>query len=237
MRRCYAGPSVARKPRTPPPPRRVQAPKQRARTETPDERRSRLILFGVAASGIVGLVVAIGLFVFFGGGSASAADALEAANCQLQEVQASASAQHVQNPPPRSEYNTWPPTSGKHFPTPAPWDVYPEPVEQYRLVHDLEHGGIVIQYGDEIPQSTVEEILAWYREDPNGIVIAPYPELGNRIALEAWTAPDSTQSDEPGRAFLARCPTFDEDAFDAFKDAYGFRGPERFPRELLTPNS
>ena len=228
---------MAKKPRTPPPPRRVQAPQQRHHVATPDERRSRLILFAVAASGILGLVVAIGLFVFFGGGSASAADALEAADCRLQDVQASASAQHVQQPPPRSEYNTWPPTSGKHFGTPPPWDAYPEPVEQFRLVHNLEHGGIVIQYGDEVPDATVEEILAWYRDDPNGIVIAPYPELNAEIALEAWTAPDSTQSEEPGRAYLARCPGFEEDAFEGFKDSYGFRGPERFPRELLTPGS
>jgi hypothetical protein len=228
---------VAKKTRTPPPPRRVQAPKQRGRTETPDERRSRLILFAVAGSGIVGLAFAIAMFVFFGGGSSSAADTLKAANCQLQEVQASASAQHVQNPPPRSDYNTWPPTSGKHFGTPAPWDVYREPVEQYRLVHNLEHGGIVIQYGDKVPQATVDAIVAWYRDDPNGIVIAPFPELGDKIALEAWTAPDSRESEAPGRAYLARCSGFDEGAFDAFKDAYGFRGPERFPREDLPPNS
>jgi hypothetical protein len=195
-----------------------------------------MILFAVAGSGIVGLAFAIALFVFFGG-SASAAEKLEAANCQLQEVQASASAQHVQNPPPRSDYNTWPPTSGKHFGTPAPWDVYPEPVEQYRLVHNLEHGGIVVQYGDDIPEATVEEIVAWYRDDPNGIVIAPLPELGDRITLGAWTAPDSRESEAPGRAYLARCPAFDEDAFEAFKDAYGFRAPERFPRDDLAPNT
>ena len=200
----------------------------------PPEQRAKYILYAVAALGIVGLVAAVALFVFSGGGSESAREQIESAGGTLREVEALEAATHVTTPPKRSEYNTWPPTSGPHHPEWAPWDVYDEPVEQYRLVHNLEHGGIVIQYGRGIQQTTVDEIVAWYRDDPNGIVIAPLPELGDDITLEAWTAPEGG---EGGTTYLARLPRFDEGAFDAFKDAYGFRGPERFPRELLTPNT
>ena len=102
-------------------------------------------------------------------------------------------------------------------------------------MHNLEHGGIVIQYGDDIPRPTVDELTAWYRNDPNGIMIAPFPELGDRSRSAPGRLP-SRAAEEPGtRVPRASAPRFDEDAFDAFKDAYGYRGPERFPRELLTP--
>ena len=158
----------------------------------------------------------------------------------MQDVKAEESGNHVTTPPKRSAYNTWPPTSGPHDPTPAPYDVYTDPVEEYRLVHNLEHGAIVIQYGRRIPANQVEQMVGWYRGDPNGIVIAPFPELGNRIALAAWTA-DVDASGQikqgSGRGHLAKCPRFDEGAFDAFVDAYRFKGPERFPPEAMQPGS
>ena len=82
-------------------------------------------------------------------------------------------------------------------------------------------------------------MIEWYRDDPNGIVIAPRPSLGNRIALAAWDADPDQPGEEapPGRGILAKCPGFDKEAFDAFRDEYGFKGPERFPREALSPGS
>jgi hypothetical protein len=233
---------VPRKSRTPPPPvRKVQSPKARPTQRSPDDRRRLLILMAVAASGFVGLAVAGLLFAFGGGGGAGdARSALESAGCTLQDVKAEAAGNHVTTPPKRSAYNTWPPTSGPHNPTPPPFDVYTEPVEQYRLVHNLEHGGVVIQYGRRIPQSQVDEMVAWYREDPNGIVIAPFPELGNKIALAAWTVTVDAQGQieqGSGRGHLAKCPRFDKDAFEAFLEAYRFNGPERFPPEALQPGS
>jgi hypothetical protein len=193
-----------------------------------------MILFSVAGLGILGLAVAIGLFVFAGGGSSTAREAIEGAGGTLQQVESLEATNHVQAAPERSAYNTWPPTSGPHHPEPTPYLVFDEPVEQFRLVHNLEHGGIIIQYGSDIPQEQVDAMAAWWRNDPNGIIIAPFPDLGDEITLSAWAAPSQ---EERGTSYLARLPRFDEEAFDAFKDAYGFRGPERFPRELLTPDT
>ena len=198
-----------------------------------------LVLMGVAASGFVGLAAVVALFAFGGtSGAGDAKGALESADCTVQTVPAERSGNHVQEPPKRSEYNTWPPTNGPHFPAQAPFDVYDEPVEQYRLVHNLEHGGVVIQYGRQIPRDQVDELLAWYRDDPNGKVIAPMPALGNRIALAAWTANLSPTGEvENARGVLARCPRFDGGAFDAFMSAYAFKGPERYTKEQLLPGS
>ena len=146
------------------------------------------------------------------------------------------------------EYNSYPPTSGPHDPSPAVWDVYDRPVAQEHLVHNLEHGGIVIQYGKDVPQATVNELVRWYRSDPNGIVIAPLPDtpqaakLADKIAVEAWWAklvdesnPLSQVEREEGR--LLTCSGFDEEVFSDFRDENRAHGPERFDLSQLQAGS
>jgi hypothetical protein len=229
---------VAKKSRTPPPPRRVQSPKPRPGERTAEDRKRLLVLLGIAGTGFLGLAAALALFAFGGSDTGDATEAIEAAGGTLQVVQAEGIGNHVETAPKRSEYNTWPPSNGPHYPLPPPFDVYDEPVEQFRLVHNLEHGGVVIQYGDEIPQAQIDQLIEWYRDDPNGIVIAPFPELNDEFTLAAWTADvDAGGQVEEGsaRGRLARLPRFDEEAFDAFIDAYRAKGPERFPLDQLAP--
>ena len=97
-----------------------------------------------------------------------------------------------------------------------------------------QHGGVAIQYGSDVPAATVQQLKAFAQDHPRGTVVAPYPSLGDRIALGAW-ATESASEPEKGTAYLAKCPGFDEAAFAAFLDAYQFRGPERFPPDTLLP--
>ena len=192
-----------------------------------------MLLYGIAALGILGLVAALALFAFGREGSGSpesASGALAGARCTIRSFPA-LDRGHVETPP--KNYNSFPPSSGPHSPAPAPWNAYDEQVQQFILVHNLEHGGVIVQYGSGIPDSDVEQILEWYRDDPNGIVVAPLPALKSRIALVAWTGEEEGE----GNGNVAMCPRFDAGAFDAFKGAYGFKAPERFPREILTPGS
>jgi hypothetical protein len=228
---------VAKKSRTPPPPRRVQAPRQR-KAEAPAGRNRRLLLIGGGLAAVAAVVAgAVVGFVVLGGGS-SADETLRAAGCTIEKKPAMGR-QHVQQLAKGFTYNTFPPTSGPHYPVPATWDVYTEPVEQFRLVHNLEHGGVIVQYGSDVPESAVAQIREWYLDDPNGIIVAPLPALKDKIALAAWTSPDAAPGQEagPGQGVLAKCASFDAAAFDAFKDTYGFRGPERFPRDSLQPGT
>ena len=197
------------------------------------ERRTKHILYGVSALGFLGLAAVIFLFTQ-GGDTPSAAAAVRAAGCSIVEPPASEAQDHTEVTPKRSVYNTWPPTSGPHHPQYAPYDVYTDPVQQLRLVHNLEHGAVVIQYGKDVPPAEVDKIVEWYRDDPNGLVVAPYPENGRNITLGAWTTPDD---EGRGTGHLARYQRFEERAFDAFKNAYAFRGPERFPEEQLAPGT
>ncbi len=163
--------------------------------------------------------------------------------CRLEVFEAQ-EASHVEEVPEGFEYNSYPPTSGPHSPSPAVWLNYSEPVDQLSLIHNLEHGGIVIQYGTDVSEATVDEIVSWYREDPNGIIVAPLPEteeaarLSDRITLAAWwaeladeTNPTSSVEREEGR--LLTCTDFDEEAFSDFRDENRAHGPEPFSLEQL----
>jgi hypothetical protein len=149
--------------------------------------------------------------------------ALRAAGCSLTTAR-SQGRRHVTSLPRGFRYHTVPPTSGPHSPRPAIWKAYDKPVPELSLLHNLEHGGVVVQYGSRVPRSTVAGILAWYEGSPNGLVVAPLPRLGGEVALTAWT-------------HLATCSTFRAQAFDAFRDRYRYQGPERIPPSSLRQGS
>ena len=105
-------------------------------------------------------------------------------------------------------------------------------------MHNLEHGAIFVLYGPQVPASTVQQLSDFYNEDTTGMLLAPYPKLGNKIALGAWTVPDDFESGGTnGTSYLATCTGFDEDAFSTFRDDLRFRGPERFPPDSLHPGT
>jgi Protein of unknown function (DUF3105) len=204
------------------PKRPVQAPQAGRGPRAPvDRRRTWLWVIGSGVA-VVAVVVAVLLATALGGGSD--ASALAAAGC-VQETFTSQGRQHVTQLEPGFKYNSFPPTSGPHNPRPAIWNVYDDPVRPLFLVHNLEHGGIVVQYGDEVPEATVAEIRNWYANtDRTGIVVAPLPGLKGKVALTAWTK-------------LATCPGFDQEALDAFVDLHRFNGPERVSGSNMQPGT
>jgi len=216
---------VAKKSRTPAPPRPVQAPRRRttAPTKTADAARQKLILYGVAGSGILALAVVIALFLFTRGSGADVAaaqKAMAAAGCTFKSY-----SQQPRNHVPlnyKFHYNSFPATSGPHYYQWVIWNDYTSPVRQIQQIHNLEHGGIVIQYGSKVPRSDVEKINAFYGTDPNAMLVAPFPKLGNKIAVEAWT-------------YLSKCTQFNQNAFTKFRDGLRYHGPEHYPKSFLQP--
>ena len=223
----------------------MQAPKTRTgTTAAPGERRARLLLYGVAAAGFIGVAVAIALFAFARGGDAAddVQAALEDAGCTFRSVPATRSSLHLQDESPKelakAKYNSVPATSGWHY-LAAPWGEYDSPVDESRTVHNLEHGGVAIQYGPRVPREDVQKAGEFVREDPNAMLMAPMPKLGNKIALTAWTVPETQpgEREKRGQGRVARCTRFDEDAFAAFRDEFRGKGPERIPVDALTPGT
>ena len=246
--------ALARKARTPAPPKRkVQAPQARTAQRAPrDEGRNRMILYVLGASGFVMLAVVAAIFLFSGGGDSKAAtsadEAVRNAGGTVQTVQAAPNFmlngkklpyRHLPNGvlPQGFKYNTNPPTSGVHTNETVIYGIYDQSVPMISTVHNLEHGAIVIRYGSQVPQSEIAKIGDWYLESPNGLVVAPMAGLGNKIALTAWTYDQNRQNDKnyEGEGHLAELTKFDDGAFNAFVDAYRGKGPERFKVSDLQP--
>lgn len=224
---------MARKDRAPTPPKRVQAPKRRSTpTASSDPAQRRKLLLGLGGAALVALAIVLGV-IFFGGGDESEAAVLREEGCTLKSVPALEGI-HNDDPEAKPKYNTTPPTSGPHRSTPAVYGFYAEPVELMQSIHNLEHGAIVIHYGPDVPEATIEELRDFYTEDPNGLVVAPLPSLGNKLALSAWTVRDAV-TDKKGRGYVATCDRFSERAFSTFIDEHRYKGPERFPEDSLVP--
>jgi hypothetical protein len=229
-------PFLAKKARTPPPPRRpVQAPKQRTTPRAPGEKRTILYVLAFVALGILLVGGILAVVAFGGGGSSSASGGLiSTSSCTEQEFPG-LKPRHINNPNANVSYNSFPPSSGPHYAQPAPWGIYPDSVKQTILVHNLEHGGIVIQYGPNVSQSDVQKIQSFYQDDPYGLVVAPYAKLGNKIAATSWNEPAYEQNQDanfnqvdPGHGFVLMCKSFDKSALSDFRDKHRNKAGERY---------
>jgi hypothetical protein len=104
--------------------------------------------------------------------------------------------------------NTNPPAGGPHWgssacpedPTDAPpycgpvgWGLYREPWPAEALVHNMEHGGLVLWY-NTTNQEIIDELEDIAERELNGeklFVMAPYPDMEpETIALTAWARID-----------------------------------------------
>ncbi|MFI5496819.1 DUF3105 domain-containing protein [Actinoplanes sp. NPDC051859] len=83
-------------------------------------------------------------------------------------------------------YNSVPPTSGPHFSFTVAPGIYPDPVPDGLAVHALEHGHIVIRYGDGTSPQAVDRLRRLSKQYGRDVVLAPYPSMGSVVALTAW---------------------------------------------------
>ncbi|WP_197050786.1 DUF3105 domain-containing protein [Deinococcus sp. YIM 77859] len=124
--------------------------------------------------------------------------------------------QHIafgaQHPP----YNSFPATSGWHYVRPQPWGTFVYEIAPETLVHNLEHGGVVIQYNPSLLKGDVAKLEDIQRRFPNKTVVAPDSKLEVPLALTAWRR-------------LYTLDTLAEAKIVDFIERYKNRAPERFP--------
>jgi hypothetical protein len=132
---------------------------------------------------------------------------------------------HIQNPTdPHPPYNSNPPTSGYHWGGgTAPWGVQTQPIADEFTVHNLEHGGVIIHYRQNLDKATVDQLTTLARELQQSnpcIILVPRPvdKLDVPIAVTSWT-------------YLLKLQTFDANSIRAFyKSHVGYDGPEKICR-------
>jgi uncharacterized protein DUF3105 len=120
----------------------------------------------------------------------------------------------------RVKYKTNPPTSGPHYPVPAPDGIYDDPPAASRLVHSLEHGRIIFQFAPGAPGRVRGQLKALVKEDDRHVILTPnntgMPFL---VAATAW------------RHYIG-CTRSSDGMWDALRDfkiAYRDRAPEQVP--------
>jgi hypothetical protein len=166
--------------------RRLQEKKRRQRT---------LLWSGVA---VLSLLALLALIYFEGRGAPQAeakkpvdAAALtsgrQAAGSQGVQTFPEAGRGHIAANEQPDNWNSNPPTSGDHLGNPLPPGVYDNDQDMRALVHNLEHGYVVILYKG-IPQDQIDQLREFAEErDGSKLVLAPYSGLEqNGIALTAW---------------------------------------------------
>ncbi len=126
--------------------------------------------------------------------------------------------QHVAPGEMHPPYNSDPPTSGWHYDTPLDAGFYEQPAPDEQLVHNLEHGHVVIAYdcsrladcegAKEQLRGIVKRFNGWK------VTVVPRQNADAAIALTAW-----------GR--IDKLDRFDEKRIVAFVNAWRDRGPEK----------
>jgi hypothetical protein len=239
---------MAKKSRTPMPPRTVQAPRPRTPSRGDDLGiRHRNLLYGGAGSG-VGLLIVVVAYIALAGGTKSASAAeipplMKAAACTFRSVTAylpKGKPMHLPSLTAKFPWNTDPPSNGEHYPEWAVWGFYTDAVNPRQVVHNEEHGGVILWWGTGVSGATVNQLRAFYNEQPDGSFGTPYATLGTKIAITAWTGntAEYQRNGYYGEGHIAICPTYNattKAAFEAFRNVYRGHGPEGIPLSLDEP--
>ena len=172
-----------------------QQPKGKGGARGPQRQSRRRLTTGATIAGVVVVAAVIAWFAY-----QAAADR---PGRKLDDL----GNEHIQTASdPHAAYNSDPPTSGPHLPYIAPWGVHTRPIPPELQVHNLEDGGVVVQYSCECPE-LIEKLRGIVRRYDKQVIVAPYPPMKTRIALTAWTRIDAFEE-------------FDEKRIVRFIDAY-----------------
>ena len=83
-------------------------------------------------------------------------------------------------------YNSRPPTSGPHLPSIARWGIHTQPIPDALQVHNLEDGGVLVQYNCRDCDPLIAKLEAIVSRYSDKVILASYPQMDTQIALTAW---------------------------------------------------
>ena len=138
-----------------------------------------------------------------------------------QKVPIMPSARHLDPNESHEPYNSFPATSGPHYPIWwQEWGVVEFEMPDEVAVHNMEHGGVLIRY--DCPQGCVELVtqLVAITEQFSKVILSPLSEMDTTIALTAW-------------GYLDKFNDFDSERILGFIDQH-LNSPEA-PEPLVFP--
>jgi hypothetical protein len=213
------------------------------------EQRKKMIGYG-AASVLAIAVVVVAILLATGGSNTSSeagnagnvfpdggsfpeqtvfevAPAAKAAGCELATKKATAR-DHTTSLDDRVKYNTNPPTTGRHYEIPADDGIYGQAPQDEQLVHNMEHGRVIIWVKPSLPEKQRADITALVKDDSYQMVLVPRSNMPYAVAATAWDADPAPN----GTGELMTCKTMNDKTFDAlqaFRDEHRSQGPEPIP--------
>lgn len=151
---------------------------------------------------LAGLLV-IALVLLFGGGENPNAGVVQPNDGQTHvtagiDCRSPANASEAAECGGEDPYSSVPAASGPHWPPDAVanWGVYSTPQPETQLIHNLEHGGVVIWYRDDLPPDQVAELASYVEAQVSqGVggrfkfILSPWggeEDLGAPIVVTAW---------------------------------------------------
>lgn len=115
------------------------------------------------------------------------------------------------------------PTSGIHSPHDLKFGFYTEKPPIEKLVHNLEHGDIIIYYKPDAGTTVIDQIktLTHYKKAGSGVLGVPNPDIPSdkQLVVNAWTK-------------TMELTSFDEQQIGTFIYQYINKGPEVIPPEV-----
>lgn len=197
---------------------RRRAEELRRSAQKKAQRRTNLITVGAAV--LVGALV-VGAILWQKGQEEAGIPknvgvAADAAGCGDVEEFEEQKADHIEIGAAHEPYSSDPPTSGPHYGTPADEGFYSDPLPVEQVVHNLEHGQIVIYYNPAADDETRTQIEGLTEQEPLATVAIPYDGITdpNMIVLAAW---GSSQT----------CEKVSQEVVDDFRAEFQGKGPEQ----------
>ena len=110
------------------------------------------------------------------------------------------------------------PEDAPRFCGPAPWGIYREPWPPQSLVHNMEHGGMIVWY-NTTDQAIIDD-MEDFVQDLFPVVLTPFPDLEEEtIAVTTW-----------GRILKFSVSDYSRDLLREFEDVHNCRfNPEDLP--------
>ncbi|MBI2777958.1 MAG: DUF3105 domain-containing protein [Chloroflexi bacterium] len=172
-------------------------------------------LLSIAAILVLGSVILLLVFLFGRGGETGGG------NAGTRQIDDGAS--HIAAGTAGGPYHSVPATSGSHWAsadTPGPWGVYDSAQREERMLHNMEHGGIIVWYQPaKLDVAGLAALETWVRQQTTTVqfkvILTPWAgaDFGHPIAVTAWN-------------WLLYLDKADTDAVRGFLDAHYGDAPE-----------
>ena len=122
---------------------------------------------------------------------------------------------HLTAGEPHEPYNSSPPTSGPHNEIPSDTGFYEDPIPPETLVHNLEHGMIVIWYTPDADAEMLDDLDGLVAQEPQATIASPYADIEspNKIVITSWRHSQS-------------CEQISQEVVDDFRSEFQGEAPE-----------